>query len=509
MNNKRGTLSIWKADLNIPSYPQLKQNVTSDVCIVGAGITGLTTAYLLQKKGKEVIVVDSGSIGSGETGRTTAHITNVVDDRYSEIINMHGLDNAQLVADSETEAINMIEKIVTKENIDCDFKRVNGYLLFSKDDNTLEEEMEACLKAGVECEHTGTPLEQFKDYQTLRFPRQAQFNAMKYISALSDIITSRGGRIFADTFINDIVDGEVVKIKSANGSVISAGDAVIATNSPVSDYYSIHPKQPAYRTYAMAFSIPPGVYEEALYWDDEEPYHYVRTYDDKKNLFLITGGEDHRTGQEHDPEQRFRSLEEWTREHFPAATDLIYKWSGQVLEPVDGLSYIGKDPENPGHIYIATGDSGMGITHGTYAGMILSDLITGRENKWAELYDPKRITLKSAPEFLGEGINFISQYVDLVTSGEVKSEDEIPVNCGAILKDGIEKYAIYRDENNELHRFSALCTHLKCVLQWNNVEKSWDCPCHGSRFDATGNVLNGPAISCMKKADEKEFSVKS
>jgi len=499
--NLSKTISIWPSTASVPTYTSLKENKQCDVCIIGAGITGITTAYLIALEGKKVIVLDDGEIAGGETQRTTAHITCVIDDRYHEIESMHGEINSRLAAESQNEAINTIEKIIEKENINCDFKRVDGFLFFKPDDNSDLKEYHACIKAGVDVELAGSPLPGFKNFNTLKFPQQAQFHILKYISALSTAIIRMNGEIYTNTFVNEINDGDIVDIKTKEGNSVRTRDAVIATNSPISDFFSIHTKQAAYRTYVIGVRISKDSVIEALYWDTEDPYHYIRLFKEEQTDILIVGGEDHKTGQEEDPEERFLNLEKWARDHFENLGEVIYRWSGQVMEPVDGLSFIGKDPENSKHVYVATGDSGMGMTHGTFSGLIIRDLILGRENKWAELYRPGRFTLKATGEFLKEGANLVSQYLDLVTAGDVSDLSNIPKDSGAIIRAGLDKVAVYVDINGDVYKYSAFCPHLKCILQWNSVEKSWDCPCHGSRFDKFGKVLNGPAISDMKKVE--------
>jgi Rieske Fe-S protein len=272
---------------------------------------------------------------------------------------------------------------------------------------------------------------------------------------------------------------------------------VIATNSPITDVVATHTKQFPYRTYALAAAIPPGVVGSALYWDTMDPYHYIRTLGD--NL-LIIGGEDHKTGHEKNPENRFRRLERWARKRFPIE-EVRYRWSGQVFETLDGLAYIGPDPSGLANVYIVTGDSGMGITHGTIAGMLISDLIGGVENPWREVYDPARKPIAGIREFVTENIDVAAQYADWVTPGDVSSAQGVKPGNGAIVRDGASKLAVYRTDGGEIHAVSAVCTHLGCVVQWNRFEKSWDCPCHGSRFDRFGKTLNGPATRDLAAVD--------
>jgi len=230
-----------------------------------------------------------------------------------------------------------------------------------------------------------------------------------------------------------------------------------------------------------------------LYWDTLDPYHYVRLH---KNL-LIVGGEDHKTGQEANPSKRFRQLERWARKRFPIG-DVKFRWSGQVMETIDGLAFIGKDPGGLENVYIATGDSGMGMTHGTIAGILLSDLIGGRENAWARIYEPTRKPMRTLKDYVTENINMAAQYAKWVTAADVNSVEEIPAGGGAVIRNGIHKVAVYRDQSAETHERSAICPHLGCIVGWNSIEKTWDCPCHGSRFDKYGKVLNGPAATDLE-----------
>jgi Rieske Fe-S protein len=264
----------------------------------------------------------------------------------------------------------------------------------------------------------------------------------------------------------------------------------------------MHTKQAPYITYAIGLSVPAGSVTPALYWDTLDPYHYVRLQhgSDTGTDLLIVGGEDHKTGQsDDDPEEYFARLVEWARIHFPFAEDVAFQWSGQVLEPNDGLAFIGRNPGD-NNIFIVTGDSGHGMTHGTLAGLILPDLIAQRPNPWASLYNPGRVRLGAITEFTAENTNVAAQYLDLVKPGEVESESEIPLGSGAIVRDGLNRIAVYKDDNGVVHRHSAICPHLGCSVTWNSVEKTWDCPCHGSRFSGDGSLLNGPATSALRSA---------
>jgi glycine/D-amino acid oxidase-like deaminating enzyme/nitrite reductase/ring-hydroxylating ferredoxin subunit len=491
---------------DVPELPALSRDIRTNVCIVGAGIAGMTTAYLLARAGQAVVVIDDGPIGGGETGRTTAHITAALDDRYTEIEKLHGEEGARMAAESHTAAINRIESIASLEDIDCDFERVDGYLFLGGGDDRklLENELEAAHRAGltdVELVERA-PLDSFDTGPALYFPRQAQFHPLKYLNGLARAIVRDGGQLYSGAHAESIDDGEPAKVTTSDGHVITADNIVVATNSPVNDWVILHTKQAAYRTYVIAARVPRGAIPRGLYWDTRDPYHYVRLQEVDPMLdparteeLLIVGGEDHRTGQADDADERFRHLEEWTRQRFPVVRDIDFRWSGQIMEPVDYMGFIGKNPGADRHIFIATGDSGNGITHGTIAGILLTDLIRGRKNPWTKLYDPSRVTLRATGDFIKDNLNVAGQYMDWATSGDFDSYDQIPPGSGAVIRRGINKIAVYRDDDGNIHERSAVCTHLYCIVDWNSGERTWDCPCHGSRFDPFGRVINGPAIT--------------
>lgn len=496
-------ISLWRATVDEPSASALKEDVRADVCIIGAGIAGLTTAYLVGREGRSCIVLDDGPIGGGNTERTTAHLSNAIDDRYVEIERLHGERGARVAAESHTAAIDMIERIVREEQIDCDFERVDGYLFTPprKSKKILGDELSAAHRAGLlDVERVPrAPIDSFDTSSALRFPRQAQFHPLKYLNSLASAIKRDGGLIFTGgaAHASEIRGGTNGRVATVGGYNVTASAVVVATNSPVNDRFEIHTKQAPYMTYVIGARIPRGSLTHALYWDTLDPYHYIRVQkaesEDADYDVLIVGGEDHKTGQEHDFARRYARLERWARFRFPRMGKVEFRWSGEVFETIDGLAFIGRNPRDEPNVFIATGDSGMGMTHGTIAGILLTDLIMERENEWTEVYDPARKTLSALGEFAKENINVAAQFTDYVTPGEVDSEDEVKPGEGALLRNGLTKTAIYRDEDAVLHEMSAVCVHLGCIINWNGNEKTWDCPCHGSRYDSTGRVINGPA----------------
>jgi glycine/D-amino acid oxidase-like deaminating enzyme/nitrite reductase/ring-hydroxylating ferredoxin subunit len=492
------SLSLWLDTAPMPSHSPLTGNAEADVCVIGGGIAGLTTAYLLTRAGKRVILLEAHELASGESGRTTAHWM-PTDDRYFEIEHSFGAPAAALIARSFQEATDLAESIVREEGIDCAFKRLDGYLycLPGQDQSILDKEHDAARRAGVAVERVGrVPNLSFETGPALRFARQAQFHPTRYLGALSERCVGYGARIFCGSRAIDVErrgDRQRVRTESAE---VEAAAVVIATNTPFIDRVVMHTKQSGYRTYVLGLEVPKGAVPDLLLWDVGDPYYYVRL--DGGNAqstvdILIVGGADHKVGQEHHPEHRYRQIEQWVRQRYPMAGAVKYRWSGQVMEPADGVAYFGRNPADDDNVFIITGDSGTGMTHCTAGAMTVTDLILGRPNEWALVYDPARKATHALGEFVKEQANTLAQYKDLLTAGEVDDVEQLQAGQGAVVRSGLKKLAVYRDEQSKLHICTAICTHLGCVVRWNAAERSWDCPCHASRFDVDGTVLHGPA----------------
>ena len=505
--------SLWVDTTQVFSTDPLTQDVSADVCVVGAGIAGLTTAYLLAKEGRSVVVVDAGHVGGGETAMTTAHLSSVIDDGFKEMLRLHGPDGAKLAYESHSRAIDRIEAICHDERIDCRFERVSGYLCLGRNQKEalLDEELEAARAAGATVTRCAKPpVTGFDGGACLQFPDQAQFHPLNYLHGLAGALQHRGVQIYSSTQAIEVSGGNAARVTTASGHAIAAGAIVIATNSPFNDLVAIHTKQAPYHTYVIGARVAPDAITPSLYWDTEEPYHYARLQcttnqelggDNQDAVdILIVGGEDHKAGQAQDAEARFARLESWMRGRFPTAGAVEFRWSGQVMETVDGLGFIGRNPLDADNVYIVTGDSGMGMTHGTIGGMLITDLIQQRPNPWQDLYAPGRIRSGAAVEWVKENLNVALQYKDWLTRGDVTTIDQITPGHGAIVVEAGHKIAVFRDERGEVHRRSAVCPHLGCIVAWNPAASTWDCPCHGSRFDKLGGIIHGPAIKGLETA---------
>lgn len=510
-NNHSGTitsgnhLSYWTESVMPSEFSKLDQSMEVEVVVVGGGIAGLMTAYGLITRGRKVTVIEDGVIGSGETGRTTAHLTAALDDRYYILEKLFGKEDTRLAASSHQQAINYYQHIIEKENIECDFKRLDGYLFLHPSDKPehLEKEFSAAASAGLEVEICEQVPGIADAGPGIIFRNQAQLHPLKFLNGLAEAIIRHGGKIFTNTHAKEISSKGIA---TPEGHIINSDFVVVATNSPVNNKVIMHMKQTNYRTYVIGLQIAKNSMQPALWWDtgdfdvnkDVPPYHYVRLQplDDSFDL-LIVGGEDHLVGLTepgHTSEsERYSTLETWAREHFNCGP-VIYKWSGEVREPIDCLAYIGRNPMDEENVFIVTGDSGNGMTHGAIAGLMLPELMEKKDHPWRRIYAPSRLKLRAAGTLLKE---FTNGFMQLLKSKPKGLKDatiaDIPTDTAKVIELEGKKYGVYRDEQDQVHLVSVTCTHMGCTLSWNGDERSWDCPCHGSRFTHEGEVINGPA----------------
>lgn len=512
-------VSFWFDALEQPlAFNKLSEDISTDILVIGGGISGITTAYCLAKEGRKVTLIEDGYIGSGESGRTTAHISCAIDNFYFELERNFDQKVAKLVAESQIAAIDWIEDTVRSHKIDCDFRRVDCHLFQHPSDkeDTLEKELAATQKAGINTVMLShiPGMASGEGQASIKFPNQAQFHILKYLKGLTNMLLQLDVMIYTETKAKNITKEGA----EANGFKIKANHIVVATNTPVNDLVTMHTKQWPYRSYVIAAKIPKGKLPYAMWWDTGDqtakwifkPYHYVRLHDYNEQYdILISGGEDHKTGQADDEnireEDRYDKLEVWTRQHFPDIETVDYKWSGQLLESIDSLAYLGKNPGDE-NIYIITGDSGSGITNGTLGALIINDIINGKENPWIKIYDPSRKTLSAIGDYLHEVGNMVMQYGDWLTKEDVKSTNELKIGEGGIISSGFKKIAAYRDFDNNVHTCNAVCPHLGGILQWNADEMTFDCPLHGSRFTSNGKVINGPASEDLEKIKWDEIN---
>lgn len=474
---------------------------SADVVVVGAGVAGLTTAYCLAREGRQVQVIDREGIGAGESIRSTAHLASALDDRFHHLARWHGADGARLAADSHASAIDWIEHFVDAVPGRCGFRRVPGHLFpFDGNADRLEKELDAAREAGLEVSFASAGVPGLPPGPSLRFERQARIDIGRYLLALAEACEGLGVG-FSQAGIADVQGGDTASVVASGGGRLQASAVVVATNVPFHERFALHTKQAAYRTYVVAGEIANDAMPDALLWDDGDPYHYVRLAECDDGMRIIVGGEDHKTGQDDDPTAYVR-LQQWARERFPGIGTFTHGWSGQIIEPADGLAFIGADAGGEDNVYVITGDSGNGVTHGTIGGLLVCDLVMGRDNPWTGLYSPARKLVRAPGGWMRENADVALQYRAWFGGGDLDDAEGLARGDGAVIRRGVHQVALYRDGEGGFTAFSARCPHLGCVVRWSPQEKSWDCPCHGSRFDAaTGAVLNGPANAPLQPCD--------
>ncbi len=506
MNRDGANLSLWQQDMpNYESVNPVKANQIYDVLIVGAGITGVTTAFLLQQAGKSCIIAEAHNPGFGTSGGTTAHLNTMLDTPYNEIEHDFGEANAQLVAEVTAAAIQLIQHLSAQYQIDCDFIERDGYLFSQnkKETKELDKIFEASKKAGIPIEYVDhiPILANFE--KAIRFGGQAQFHPIKFILGLLAAYERLGGVIQNNCLVQKVKEEEEGILAETSRGSIQARQLVYATHLPPGvNIFSF--KCAPYRSYAVAFEAPDTAHLDALVYDMKDPYHYFRTQELNGKKYLIVGGFDHKTGHETQTEKVFIQLEAFVNALYGVST-VEYQWSSQYFEPVDGLPYIGAIDKNK---FVATGFSGNGITLGTVSAMVLRDLIVHGQSRYEKLFEPSRLKpLASLGTFLKEQAAMVQQFFGKrVSVGNLKELVELAPDEGAIVKYEGEKIALYKDEQGGIHAVSPVCPHAKCFVAWNDSERSWDCPCHGSRFDVDGKVLTAPATHELPQIEIEQIS---
>jgi glycine/D-amino acid oxidase-like deaminating enzyme/nitrite reductase/ring-hydroxylating ferredoxin subunit len=497
--------SPWLETSPRTAYPRAT-DLEVDVAVVGGGLAGLTAAYLLKKAELRVAVLEKDRVAEGPSALTTAHLTWLLDRPLGRLRRDHGAQ-AGRVLEAHAAAIDEIERIVRTLGIECEFERVPGYRfgLTAGERRGLEKEVGIARGFGRSCEYVPAahvPLR--APGGAMRLPAQAKFHPRKYLLGLAAHVEGEGSHVFEHSPVFEAVemrDGWTVRTREA---AVSARHLVLATYSPFGLKPRLQTRMEPMQTYVLAAEVPSGTLPVGLYWDTARPYHFLRVDAGAGHDRLLLGGADHRTGELRDTRRAHRSLEQYLRETLGVQQFTItHEWSGEVLEPVDGVAFIGHYPGPRKNRWVATGFSGNGMTHGTIAGILLRDLVLGVDNAWAHAFDPSRRRLRaSAWQFLKTNADVARRFVSArLARAETDSIDDVPVGEGRMVRVEGRKLAVYRDERGTVTAMSPVCTHMGCIVDWNEKEKTWDCPCHGSRFAATGEVHTGPATTPLERVE--------
>jgi glycine/D-amino acid oxidase-like deaminating enzyme/nitrite reductase/ring-hydroxylating ferredoxin subunit len=486
--------SLWIDTTAETAYPALDRRVKVDVAIVGGGITGLSAAVFLKHSGASVAVLEGNRVSLGTTGNTTAKVTTLHGVVYDSLISKHGEEAAGIYAEANQVALEYIAGLVADQGIDCDFQRMPAYTYAESADNAgqIEAEVDAALRLGLSAALVReTPLP-FPVAAAIRFDSQALFHPRKYALALAELTDGGGSHVFERSRATDVktVDGGVEVITERG--VVEANHVIIATLLPFHDPAGLFAKTHPSRSYAISARVD-GRGPEGMFLSVDSPTRSVRPHYSDRGTYLVIGGEEHKTGQEEDTEARYAAIEDWARERF-GVTAIEHRWSAQDYIPADGIPYVG--PLDDGsRVMVATGFKKWGMTNGTAAAIMLSELVLGRPGRWLPVFDPKRLKLgASAGSILKENVNVAQRMIgDRLPGGP--SLEELAPGEGAVVDHGGEKVAAYNDPERGMRTMSARCTHMGCIVSFNNAERTFDCPCHGSRFDTTGAVIEGPATA--------------
>jgi glycine/D-amino acid oxidase-like deaminating enzyme/nitrite reductase/ring-hydroxylating ferredoxin subunit len=497
------TTSYWFDTESTSRFPPLRQDISVDVVVIGAGSTGITAAYLLKKAGLTVALIERDRCARVNTGHTSAHLTYVTDLRPRKLLDQLGRDHAEAVWDAGQAAIERIEDTIRNEGIDCDFAHVPGFLHASlTGDGNEAEELQREADAANELGNDATYVDRVPIFKRpgVRFSNQARFHPVKYIAHLLKLIPGDGSHVFEHTEAEEFAD-DSLQVK-ANGHTLKSNFVIIATDVPLQGKTNLvsatlfQTKITPYTSYVIGGRVAKRGVPDALFWDTSDPYFYLRIDPRSDHDCVIFGGADHKTGQEADTDNCFDVVEKTLRRFLPEI-QVTERWSGQVIEAVDGLPYIGEITEKQ---FIATGFSGNGLTFGTVAAMMACDAALGRVNPWKDLFDPRRKKLSALWNYIKENADYPYYMLkDRLAKSDGESIQSVKRGEGKILRLEKKRVAVYRDGKGQVTKLSPVCTHMGCIVNWNEAESTWDCPCHGSRFTSTGAVFAGPAETPLEK----------
>lgn len=505
------TTSYWRASQAMPRFAKLDADRQFDVVVIGAGITGVTAAYLLKREGIRVALIDRSRAVDIDTCQTSAHLSCVLDTSLTDLVKSMGDDHARAAWDAGLSAIATIDQIVRQEQIDCDFAWVPGYIHApadcppSKDDiDFLHKEADTAVRLGFDARFlSAVP---FVDRPGVEIDNQARFHPRKYLRALLERIDGDGSAVFENTNATEITEYPLTVVTESGK--LTCRDVVIATHNPITGIASavsatlLQTGLSLYTSYVAGGRAPKGAVPDALFWDTNSPYKYLRIDPRASYDYIIYGGEDHKTGQVEDTRACMDRLEKAFKALVPGV-EIEHHWSGQVIETNDGLPFIGFTKP---HQFVATGFSGNGMTLGTLSAVMAADALTARDNPWRKLFDATRMKLEHGVwDYLKQNSDYPYYMIrDRFAGAEGRSLRGVPRGAGKVIELDGQPVAVHRGNDGALTLLSAVCTHMGCRVRWNQLENSWDCPCHGSRFGVSGHVMSGPAEKPLPVVERSE-----
>ncbi len=496
------TDSLWLASAPPTAYPSLVDDLEVDVAVIGGGIAGVSSALALKRDGARVALLERGVICGGASGLTTAKVSALQECRYSEIRELHGDDGAAAYAQAGLAAVARIDELVREERIDCAWERVTAYTYAAVTQHAaaVDREADAARAAGLDVRMPSSVALPFDVVQALALDDQGQLDPVRYVRGLAAAVAGDGSHVFESTAASAVDEGVPCCVHTPGGASVIATDVIVATNYPLLDRGLFFARMEAARSYLVAARLR-GPGPEGMFITAGEPSRSLRSYTDGDDHWLLVGGEGHLTGSEEAQPARFAALEGFAREHFDVA-DIPFRWSTQDGMPADKLPYIGPYTPASEHLFVAAGFQKWGMTNATIAATLLADRIAGRENAYADVFDPNRATVRAAPAIAKTQLWVARRMVgDRLTPADTHSPADVPAGEARVVRSGLSKVGVYRDADGVAHGVSLRCTHLGCLLHFNEAERSWDCPCHGSRFDVDGAVLAGPAVAPLERQD--------
>jgi len=497
--------SPWMDTTPVTTYPPPAEDVEADVCVIGAGITGLTAALLLKEAGQRVAVVEMDRVAAGVSGYTTAKVTALHGLIYDQVRSRHGADAARAYAEANVAGMELVARWTEERGIDCDLRRRDAvtYAAHGEDAEPIRKEVDAAVAAGLPAAFAEDVDLPWDVAGAVVVPDQLEFHPRRYLLALAGLIPGDGSHVFERTRALNVSEGSPCRVKT-DRATIAARDVLVTTHYPMLDRGLFFARLSPERSYAIGVRIR-GTVPQGMFLSTESPAHSTRAHPMEDGELLVVGGESHKTGQGGDTAARYERLEAWARERFDVER-VDYRWSAQDCMPADGIPYVGRLNPVSRHLWTATGYKKWGLSNGTAAAMMLADLVRGNENEWASTFDSNRFKpTAAATTLLKENVNVaIHFFGDRLAPPDAFALEDLAPGQGGIVVDGGEKLAAFRDDDGTVHAVSPICTHLYCRVAFNSAERSWDCPCHGSRFDVDGRVIQGPAVRDLERRGDRQ-----